>query len=76
MLNQELELTLNIAFTTARSNRHECISLEHLLQDLLTNTLAKETLEACYVNLLVLHKELKIFIEKTTPVLSFKRYRM
>ncbi len=72
MLHQELELTLNIAFTTARRNRHEYISLAHLLQDLLTNTLVKETLEACYVNLLVLHKELEIFIEKTTPVLSFK----
>ncbi len=68
MLNQELELTLNIAFATARRNRHEFMTLEHLLQALLTNTSAKETLEACQVDLLVLHKELEIFIEKTTPV--------
>ncbi|WP_174888971.1 ATP-dependent Clp protease ATP-binding subunit ClpA [Candidatus Williamhamiltonella defendens] len=68
MLNQELELTLNIAFATARRNRHEFMTLEHLLQALLTNTSAKETLEACHVDLLVLHKELEIFIEKTTPV--------
>ncbi len=31
MLNQELELSLNMAFARAREHRHEFMTVEHLL---------------------------------------------
>lgn len=69
MLNQELELSLNMAFARAREHRHEFMTVEHLLLALLSNPSARESLEACSVDLVALRQELKIFIEQTTPVL-------
>ena len=37
MLNQELELSLNMAFARAREHRHEFMTVEHLLLALLTS---------------------------------------
>ncbi|QFG76810.1 hypothetical protein DMB90_14085 [Raoultella planticola] len=37
MLNQELELSLNMAFARAREHRHEFMTVEHLLLALLSN---------------------------------------
>ncbi|MBD2814020.1 ATP-dependent Clp protease ATP-binding subunit ClpA [Xenorhabdus sp. Flor] len=70
MLNQELELSLNIAFAKARDNRHEFMTVEHLLLALLSNTSAREALEACKVDLAILRQELENFITQTTPLLS------
>ncbi|MBD2804378.1 ATP-dependent Clp protease ATP-binding subunit ClpA [Xenorhabdus sp. ZM] len=70
MLNQELELSLNIAFAKARDNRHEFMTVEHLLLALLSNTSAREALEACKVDLAMLRQELESFISQTTPLLS------
>ncbi|PHM40162.1 endopeptidase Clp ATP-binding chain C [Xenorhabdus mauleonii] len=70
MLNQELELSLNIAFAKARDNRHEFMTVEHLLLALLSNTSAREALEACKVDLAMLRQELENFISQTTPLLS------
>ncbi|CDG17249.1 ATP-dependent Clp protease ATP-binding subunit ClpA [Xenorhabdus doucetiae] len=70
MLNQELELSLNIAFAKARDNRHEFMTVEHLLLALLSNTSAREALEACKVDLAMLRQELESFIAQTTPLLS------
>lgn len=47
MLNQELELSLNMAFARAREHRHEFMTVEHLLLALLSNPSAREALEAC-----------------------------
>ncbi|EOC0416621.1 ATP-dependent Clp protease ATP-binding subunit ClpA [Cronobacter malonaticus] len=69
MLNQELELSLNMAFARAREHRHEFMTVEHLLLALLSNPSAREALEACSVDLLALRQELEAFIEQTTPVL-------
>ena len=69
MLNQELELSLNMAFARAREHRHEFITVEHLLLALLSNPSAREALEACTVDLVALRQELEAFIEQTTPVL-------
>ncbi|AKH64552.1 MULTISPECIES: ATP-dependent Clp protease ATP-binding subunit ClpA [Photorhabdus] len=69
MLNQELELSLNIAFAKARDNRHEFMTVEHLLLALLSNSSAREALEACKVDLAQLRKELENFILQTTPLL-------
>lgn len=69
MLNQELELSLNMAFARAREHRHEFMTVEHLLLALLSNSSARETLEACNVDIVALRQELEAFIEQTTPVL-------
>ncbi|MFZ3389245.1 MULTISPECIES: ATP-dependent Clp protease ATP-binding subunit ClpA [Buttiauxella] len=69
MLNQELELSLNMAFARAREHRHEFMTVEHLLLALLSNPSAREALEACSVDLVALRQELEAFIEQTTPVL-------
>lgn len=69
MLNQELELSLNMAFARAREHRHEFMAVEHLLLALLSNPSAREALEACSVDLVALRQELEAFIEQTTPVL-------
>ncbi|NYY81288.1 hypothetical protein DMI65_14805 [Escherichia coli] len=69
MLNQELELSLNMAFARAREHRHEFMTVEHLLLALLGNPSAREALEACSVDLVALRQELEAFIEQTTPVL-------
>ena len=68
MLNQELELSLNMAFARAREHRHEFMTVEHLLLALLSNPSAREALEACSVDLVALRQELEAFIEQTTPV--------
>ncbi|MGL9773253.1 MAG: ATP-dependent Clp protease ATP-binding subunit ClpA [Sodalis sp. (in: enterobacteria)] len=70
MLNQELELSLNMAFARAREHRHEFMTVEHLLLALLSNPAAREALEACTVDLVALRQELEAFIEQTTPTLS------
>ena len=71
MLNQELELSLNMAFARAREHRHEFMTVEHLLLALLSNPSAREALEACSVDLVALRQELEAFIEQTTPVQTF-----
>lgn len=69
MLNQELELSLNMAFARAREHRHEFMTVEHLLLALLSNPSAREVLEACVVDIVALRLELETFIEQTTPAL-------
>ncbi|WP_241581171.1 ATP-dependent Clp protease ATP-binding subunit ClpA [Rosenbergiella nectarea] len=69
MLNQELELSLNMAFARAREHHHEFMTVEHLLLALISNPAAREALEACSVDLAALRTELETFIQKTTPVL-------
>lgn len=69
MLNQELELSLNMAFARAREHRHEFMTVEHLLLALLSNPAAREALGACTVDLAALRQELGAFIEQTSPKL-------
>ena len=40
MLSKELEITLNVAFKSARKNRHEFMTVENLLLALLYNEIA------------------------------------
>lgn len=85
MLDKELEQTLNDAFKRAREQRHEFMTVEHLLLALLDNTSASEVLRSCGANLNTLHNELIKFIEEnstfldagdereTQPTLGFQR---
>ncbi len=47
MLSKELEITLNTAFKNAHDNRHEFITVEHLLLALLDNSAAESIMKAC-----------------------------
>ncbi|MGB1189138.1 MAG: ATP-dependent Clp protease ATP-binding subunit ClpA [Pseudomonadales bacterium] len=69
MLSRELEVTLNLAFKDARANRHELMSVEHLLLALLDNEAAVTVLKACNAQLEKLRQELTTFIDETTPII-------
>jgi ATP-dependent Clp protease ATP-binding subunit ClpA len=70
MLDKELEQTLNDAFRQAREQRHEFMTVEHLLLALLDNQSAISVLRACGANLNVLHGELSVFISENSPILA------
>lgn len=69
MLNRELEVTLNLAFKEARAKRHEFMTVEHLLLALLDNEAAASVLRACGADLDKLRRDLKEFIDSTTPLI-------
>ncbi len=70
MLSNELEYCLNDAFQRAREERHEFITVEHLLLALLDIPQVIEVLKSCGADLGRLRRELKEFIEDSTPRLS------
>ena len=70
MLDKELEQTLNDAFRRAREQRHEFMTVEHLLLALLDNPSATKVLRSCGANLNTLHTELTRFIEENSPILE------
>jgi ATP-dependent Clp protease ATP-binding subunit ClpA len=67
MLSSELEYCLNEAFQKAREERHEFITVEHLLLALLDTPQVIEILKACGADLGRLRRELKEFVEDSTP---------
>ncbi len=67
MIAQELEVSLHMAFVEARQQRHEFITVEHLLLALLDNPSASEVLKACSANIDDLRKSLTNFIVDNTP---------
>ena len=67
MIAQELEVSLHMAFVEARQQRHEFITVEHLLLALLDNPSAAEVLNACAANIEDLRKSLTNFIKDNTP---------
>ncbi len=70
MIAQELEVSLHMAFVEARQQRHEFITVEHLLMALLDNPSAAEVLRACSANLDDLRKSLGQFIKENTPTVG------
>lgn len=70
MLSKELEAALNDAFRTARSRRHEFITVEHLLLALLDDSAALTVMTACNVDIEALRGDLVEFIDSTTPLLG------
>ncbi len=85
MLSKELEITLNTAFKNAHDNRHEFITVEHLLLALLDNSAAESIMKACGCDVALLREQLMRFIEdtisliplnidrETQPTLGFQR---
>jgi ATP-dependent Clp protease ATP-binding subunit ClpA len=70
MIAQELEVSLHMAFVEARQQRHEFITVEHLLIALLDNPSAAEVLRACSANVDDLRKSLAGFIKENTPTVG------
>jgi ATP-dependent Clp protease ATP-binding subunit ClpA len=69
VLSSELELCLNQAFRQARSQRHEYLTVEHLLLALLDTARVREVLEGCGAQLERLASELREHIANNTPEL-------
>ncbi|KAF1006065.1 MAG: ATP-dependent Clp protease ATP-binding subunit ClpA [Burkholderia gladioli] len=70
MIAQELEVSLHMAFVEARQQRHEFITVEHLLLALLDNPSAAEVLRACSANIDDLRASLVNFIKDNTPTVA------
>jgi ATP-dependent Clp protease ATP-binding subunit ClpA len=70
MLSKDLEVTLNLAFVSAHEQRHEFITVEHLLLALLDNATAAQVLAICSCDISLLRSELTQFIDETISLLS------
>jgi len=71
MLSSELEFCLNEAFQKARDERHEFMTVEHLLLALMDIPKVHEILKACGANIPELRRQLIEFIDEQTPLLEF-----
>jgi ATP-dependent Clp protease ATP-binding subunit ClpA len=69
VLSKELEVTLNMAFKEAREQRHEFMTVEHLLLALIDNPTAAKVLRACGADLNALRRQLTDFIHESSPLL-------
>ncbi len=67
MLGKELETTLNRAFQVARKNRHEFVTVEHLLLVLLDDKDAGLVLKACGADIDKLRHNLTVFLDESSP---------
>lgn len=65
-----LEKSLRDAFVRARQQRHEFVTVEHLLLALLDNPSAAEVLKACTANIDDLRKSLTTFIKENMPTVD------
>jgi ATP-dependent Clp protease ATP-binding subunit ClpA len=70
MLSSELEFCLNEAFQKARDQRHEFMTVEHLLLALLDIPRVHEVLKASGSNIPELRRQLVEFIDEQTPLLD------
>src|ERR1700749_1069088 len=69
MFSKDLEVTIGHCYKQAREQRHEFMTVEHLLLALTENTSALAALRACGVDLPRLTRELEKIIAETVPVL-------
>lgn len=69
MFSKDLELTIGHCYKQAREQRHEFMTVEHLLLALVHNASASAVLRACNVDLDKLGGDLRRIIDETVPVL-------
>jgi ATP-dependent Clp protease ATP-binding subunit ClpA len=69
MLNKELEVTLNQAFKDAKERHHEFMTVDHLLLALLDNPAAVSVLRACGADIDKLRRQVREFVDQTTPLI-------
>ncbi|MDA3912733.1 Clp protease N-terminal domain-containing protein, partial [Oleiagrimonas sp.] len=67
MFSKDLEITIGQCYKSAREQRHEFMTVEHLLLALLDNASATTVLRACNVDLGRLGDALRKIIEETVP---------
>jgi len=70
MFSKELELSISQAYQQARENRHEFLTVEHMLLALLDNASALSILSSCGADIAALERDLRQVIEDTVPVLD------
>ncbi len=75
MFSKDLELTIGQCYKEAREQRHEFMTVEHLLLALLENPSAAAVLKACGADITKLGKDLKAIILETVPVLPISDER-
>jgi ATP-dependent Clp protease ATP-binding subunit ClpA len=75
MFSKDLELTIGQCYKDAREQRHEFMTVEHLLLALLENPSAAAVLRACSADTGKLGKDLKAIILETVPVLPISDER-
>ena len=69
MFSKELELSISQAYQEAREQRHEYLTVEHMLLALLDNASALGILSACGADVAALEKDIRKVLEDTVPVL-------
>lgn len=69
MLSKDLETTLNQAFKWARTKRHSCLTVEHLLFALLENQSVIDALNACGANIMQLKDDVEQFLNDTAKLI-------
>ncbi len=75
MFSKDLEITIGQCYKAAREQRHEFMTVEHLLLALLDNTSAIAVLRACSADTGKLARDLRSIITETVPVLPEKDER-
>jgi len=70
MFSKELELSISQAYQEAREQRHEFLTVEHMLLALLDNASALGILSACGADTIALEKEIRKVLEDTVPLLK------
>ena len=70
MFSKELELSISKAYQEARQNRHEFLTVEHMLLALLDNASAVSILNACGADAEALEREIRKVLEDTVPLLK------
>jgi ATP-dependent Clp protease ATP-binding subunit ClpA len=75
MFSKDLEVTIGQCYKEAREQRHEFMTVEHLLLALLDNTSATAVLRACGADAAKLGRDLRSIITETVPVLPPKDER-
>lgn len=69
MFSKDLELTIGQCYKEAREQRHEFMTVEHLLLALLENPSATAVLRACGADIGKLGRDLRSIIAETVPML-------
>ncbi|HET6632182.1 MAG TPA: ATP-dependent Clp protease ATP-binding subunit ClpA [Rhodanobacteraceae bacterium] len=70
MFSKDLEATIGQCYKSAREQRHEFMTVEHLLLALLENSSASAVLRACGADLDHLANDLRAIIAETVPMLA------
>jgi len=70
MLSEQLEIALGNAVSLARKERHEIITVEHLLYSLLDDVETRKTILSCGGDIAKLKKSLEEFLETEVPLIN------